>query len=97
MTIHNHEAHKTALNFLRLAAEWRAIEADALGEAKEIAESAFHFPEERYPHELIEALQDAIRWLERAEEAAETARQFETAADDAMRDATAEPEEKQPA
>lgn len=37
MTIHNHEAHKTALNFLRLAAEWRAIEADALGEAAKLA------------------------------------------------------------
>ena len=64
MTIHNHEAHKTALQLpAPCRAEWRAIEADALGEAKEIAESAFHFTEERYPHEQIEALQDAIKWL----------------------------------
>lgn len=97
MTIHNHEAHKTALYFLRLAAEWRAFEADALSEAKEIAESAFHFTEERYPHERIEALQDAIKWLEKAEWATDLARQYETAADDAMRDATAEPDQKQPA
>lgn len=97
MTIRNHEAHRVAMSLIREAEEWRQTETQARQMAKAIAASAFHFPEERYTHERIETLQDAIKWLERAEDAAEAARQFETAADDAMRDATAEPEEKQPA
>lgn len=97
MTIHNHEAYKTAMDLARQAEEWRQTERNNLLMAREIAESAFCFAEERYPHERIEALQDAIKWLEKAERATYLARQYETAADDAMRDATAEPEEKQPA
>ncbi len=97
MTIHNHEAYKTAMDLTRQAEGWRQTERNNLLMAKEIAESAFCFAEERYPNERIETLQDAIKWLERSARAADFARQFETAADDAMRDATAEPEEKQPA
>lgn len=97
MTISNHEAHRVAMSLIREAEEWRQTETQARQMAKEIAESAFCFAEERYPNERIETLQDAIKWLERSARAADFARQFETAADDAMRDATAEPEEKQPA
>lgn len=96
MTIRNHEAHRVAMSLIREAEEWRQTETQARQMAKAIAASAFHFPEERYPHEQIEALQDAIKWLEKAEWATDLARQYEAAADDAMRDATAEPEEKQP-